>query len=96
MLEDEIEIPISYKLFQNYPNPFNPRTTIKYGIPERTFVELRIYDILGREVELLVNGEQEAGYYEIEFNATKLSSGIYLYRLQAGNFIQTKKMVLLR
>jgi len=95
-VEDESTVLSEYILMQNYPNPFNPRTTIKYGITERTYVELRIYDILGREVELLLNEEQEAGSYEINFNAVKLSSGIYFYQLQAGDFIQTKKMILLK
>jgi len=93
---NEITLPVSYSLSQNYPNPFNPSTTIRYGIPERTFVELWIYDILGREVELLVNKEQNAGYYKIDFNAAKLSSGIYLYQLKTGDFIQTNKMILLK
>jgi hypothetical protein len=83
-------------LFQNYPNPFNPKTTIKYGINERAFVELRIYDILGREVKLLVNEEQDLGYYELNFNAAELSSGVYLYQLKAGSFIETKKMLLIK
>ncbi|MGB5894535.1 MAG: T9SS type A sorting domain-containing protein, partial [Ignavibacteriaceae bacterium] len=89
-------VPAEFTLSQNYPNPFNPATTIKYGITERTFVELRIYDILGREVVLLVNEEQDAGYYKVIYNATKLASGIYFYRLQAGSFIKTKKMVLMK
>jgi C-terminal processing protease CtpA/Prc len=92
----EITLPLSYILHQNYPNPFNPSTTIKYGIPERTFVELRIYDIIGREVEMLVNEEQDAGYYDVSFKASALSSGVYLYHLRAGDFIETKKMVLMK
>ena len=86
----------TYILEQNYPNPFNPATTIKYGIPEQTFVELRVYDILGREVEFLVNEEQEAGYYELNFDGINLSSGVYFYQLKAGSFIETKKMTLLK
>ena len=89
-------IPNNIVLNQNYPNPFNPSTTIKYGIPARSFVEIRMYDILGREVEILVNEELDAGYYETDFNAAKFSSGIYLYQLKAGEFIQTKKMILLK
>jgi len=69
---------------------------MKYGIPERTFVELRIYDILGREVSLLVNEEQDAGYYEIKLNAVDLSSSIYSYQLKTDNIIETKKMLLLK
>jgi hypothetical protein len=90
------EIPVEYALEQNYPNPFNPSTTINYGISERSFVELRIYDILGREVELILNEEQDAGYYNIEFNANNLASGVYFYKLTAGEFIETEKMILMK
>ena len=93
---DILSIPFTYELHQNYPNPFNPNTTIKYEIPKRSFVELRVYDILGKEVTQVVNEEQEAGYYEINFNAANLSSGIYLCQLKAGSFIDTKKMILLK
>jgi len=89
-------VPDAYSLSQNYPNPFNPTTTINYGLKERSFVELKIYDILGREVALLINEEQDAGYYELNFNAASLASGIYLYQLNAGNFVETKKMVLMK
>ena len=86
----------NFSLTQNFPNPFNPITTIKYQIPELSFVTLIVYDILGREVKLLVNQEQDAGYYEFNFNASQLSSGVYLYQIKAGDFIQTKKMLLLK
>ena len=89
-------IPNAITLSQNYPNPFNPTTTIHYAIKERASVEIVLYDILGREVEVLVNEEQDAGYYKIDFNASRLASGIYFYRLQAGSFVETKKMVLLK
>jgi len=89
-------IPDRFKLEQNYPNPFNPTTTIIYGIRERTTVELKIFDVLGREVETIVNSEQDAGYYEVAFNASRLASGIYFYRLKAGSFVETKKMVLMK
>jgi hypothetical protein len=89
-------VPDEYSLAQNYPNPFNPTTTLVYGLRERTIVELKVYDVLGREIETIVNSEQEAGYYEMEFNANRLSSGVYFYRLRAGEFVKTKKMVLLR
>jgi hypothetical protein len=95
-VEEESSIFSEFELMQNYPNPFNPGTTIKYRISERKFVELRIYDILGREVDLLVNEEQDAGYYNIEFNAINLASGVYLYKLKAGDFTETKKMILLK
>ena len=95
-VENESTVLSEYVLMQNYPNPFNPSTTIKYGISERTFVELKIYDILGREVASVINEEKDAGYHEINFNASKLSSGVYLYQLKAGSFIETKKMILLK
>lgn len=95
-------LPVEYRLFQNFPNPFNPGTIIRYQIPEAGFVSLKVYDILGREVATLVNEEKTAGSYEVEFNTQQttfnkqLASGVYFYRLQAGNFIQTRKMVLIR
>ena len=96
--------PKEFKLEQNFPNPFNPITTIQYQIPaspksspkERTSVTLRIYDILGSEVATLVNEEKEAGYYEVNWNASNLASGVYIYRLQTGSFVSVKKMMLLR
>ena len=89
-------IPDSYKLNQNYPNPFNPTTNIEYTIPSESFVELKVYDVLGKEVSVLVSGQVNAGFYEIEFDATTLPSGIYFYKLQAGDFVETKKMVLVK
>ncbi len=90
----------SYELDQNYPNPFNPSTIINYQIPKSGFVTLKIYDILGRELETLVNKEQTAGKYKLSFNSSEkglsLPSGIYFYRIQAGNFMETKKMILLK
>ena len=86
----------NYSLSQNYPNPFNPITILQYTISTTQHVTLKIYDILGREIKTIVNEEKPAGEYEIEFDASYLSSGIYFYRLKAGNFIETKKMVLLR
>jgi hypothetical protein len=85
-----------YSLSNNYPNPFNPVTTISYQIPELSFVKLKVYDVLGNEVATLVNEENPSGSYEIEFNATGLPSGIYFYRLQAGSFVETKKMILMK
>jgi len=95
-VQNEITLPVSYTLHQNYPNPFNPSTTIQYGIKDRSLVELVLYDVLGRQVEVLVQEEQDAGYYKIHFNAGSLASGIYFYRLQAGSFVETKKMVLMK
>ena len=92
---------IFWKLEQNYPNPFNPSTTIKYQIPELSFVTLKIYDILGNEVITLVNEELAAGKHEVEFNShsgevRNLSSGVYFYQLQAASFLETKKMLLIK
>ncbi|AFH50661.1 Putative carboxypeptidase [Ignavibacterium album JCM 16511] len=93
-------IPSEFTLEQNYPNPFNPTTKIRYSIPNvgtgLALSTLKVYDILGNEVVTLVNEEKPAGYYEVEFNATELSSGVYFYRLQSDNFTQTKKMILMR
>jgi len=94
--EDLVEVPSSYNLFQNYPNPFNPSTKIKYTIPEDSFVKLAIYNMLGEEVATIVNATQKAGRYEVNFNASELSSGVYVYRIEAGNFISSKKLILLK
>ena len=85
-----------YVLEQNYPNPFNPSTTIKFGIPEKNNVVVKIYNSLGVEIATLVNEVREAGSYEIQFNANNFSSGIYYYKIIAGNFVETKKMILLK
>jgi hypothetical protein len=89
-------IPTEFSLLQNYPNPFNPQTTIKYLIPQKCFVSITVYDILGKEVSKLVNEEKLSGSYEVQFNGSKLSSGVYFYRLHAGNFFKTKKLMLLK
>ena len=86
----------NYILYQNYPNPFNPTTTIKYSIPNSDYVTLKIYNVLGKEITTLVNNNQSAGNYEINFDASNLTSGIYIYQLNAGNNIQIKRMVLLK
>ena len=91
-----VNIPNEYALGQNYPNPFNPITMIKYQLPANGFVSLKVYDVLGKEVATLVNEYKVAGYYDVEFNATNLSSGVYFYKLQAGNFVVTKKLLLTR
>ncbi|MFZ2322343.1 MAG: C25 family cysteine peptidase [Ignavibacteriaceae bacterium] len=93
---DESEIPGKYALDQNYPNPFNPSTTIKYQLPEDGLVTLKIYDVLGSEIATLVNEQKTAGKYEVNFDASSLSSGVYIYKIQAGNFISSKKMILLK
>jgi Secretion system C-terminal sorting domain len=89
-------IPDKFVLQQNYPNPFNPSTTISYSIPQSNLVQLNVYDILGSKIAVLVNKEQSVGNYKVEFNASNLTSGIYFYRLQSGNFADTKKLILLR
>ena len=89
-------IPSKFTLSQNYPNPFNPSTTISYQLSEITFVTLKVYDALGREVKKLVNKEQPAGNYNVNFEASKLSSGVYFYRITANDIVDTKKMLLLK
>ena len=86
----------NYYLSQNYPNPFNPSTVISYQLPVNSKVSLKIYDLLGREVATLVNEEQSAGWKEVEWNASNIASGIYFYKLQADNFIETKKMLVIK
>lgn len=103
---DEIEleiIPIKYELLQNYPNPFNPSTIITWQLPMDSHITLKVYDVLGNEIATLVNEEKNAGVYEVEFSASSISSGVYFYRIEAtpnrgqtGDFIQMKKMILLR
>lgn len=93
--DDEL-IAEKFELKQNYPNPFNPSTSIQYAITTRQFVTLKVYNILGDEVVTLVNEEKQSGIYEVTFNASNLSSGMYLYKLQTGSFVETKKMILLR
>lgn len=89
-------LPNEFSLNQNYPNPFNPSTVISYQLPVTADVTLKIYDILGNEVQILVNQKQEAGKHEVKFDASNLTTGIYFYSINAGNFSQTKKMILLR
>ena len=90
------KIPDRYELIQNYPNPFNPTTTINYSIAKESFVTIKVYDFLGREIKTLVNEEKPAGSYDVTFNANNLSSGIYFYAIKAGDFVQAKKMILLK
>jgi len=95
-IENKQEIIYKYNLEDNYPNPFNPSTKIQYSLKEKGFVSLKIYDVLGRIVKILVNKQQSEGNYEVVFDASNLSSGIYYYRIQAGNFRSVKKMLLLK
>ena len=92
----EEKFPRAFLLSQNYPEPFNPSTTIEYQIPINTFVSLEVYDALGRKVRTLVNERQSAGTHSVTFSASNLSSGVYFYRLSAGNFVQTKKLMLIK
>lgn len=95
-VENEFELPIEFSLEQNYPNPFNPSTNINFALPKTSEVSLVVYNLLGQQVANLVNGNLKAGNHSIRFNASALSSGIYIYRIQAGNFVQTKKMMLIK
>jgi hypothetical protein len=89
-------IPQSFSLSQNYPNPFNPTTKIEYAVPTMQKVILRLYDVLGREVRTLVNEQQSPGVYRVEVNAEGMASGVYFYRLEAGPFVQTRRMLVLK
>lgn len=95
-VENEESGVLSYNLDQNYPNPFNPSTRIQYSLEQAGNVSLRIYDMLGREIQTLVNENQNAGMHVVEFNAKNFASGVYLYRLEAGSFIQVRKMILMK
>ena len=94
--EEENIIPAQYELMQNYPNPFNPTTIIKYSIPQSQYVNLKVYDLLGREVISLIDEEVNAGSYEVELDGSSLTSGIYFYRLQSGTYSETKKLILMK
>ncbi|HSW54267.1 MAG TPA: T9SS type A sorting domain-containing protein [Ignavibacteriaceae bacterium] len=102
-VEDDLTMPVSFKLEQNYPNPFNPTTIIKFGVPVRSNVIIKIYDLLGSEVKTIANEEMDAGWYERTFNAAGLSSGVYIYRIEAAMlenqseiFVSIKKMLLIK
>jgi len=99
--ETQNNLPVDFSLSQNYPNPFNPSTSIKYAIGNRQFVTLKVYDVLGNEIKTLVDEEKPAGTYEVEFNShsgnvRNLTSGVYFYQIKAGDFVETKKMVLMK
>lgn len=87
---------VDFLLSNNNPNPFNPSTSIQYAVSSRQFVTLKVYDILGTEIATLVNQEKPAGNYEVNFNASNLSSGVYIFKMKAGDFVETRKMVLLK
>jgi len=93
---DGTGIPTEFNLYQNYPNPFNPSTTISFDLPNSEFVTLTVYDVLGKQVTSLVNEFKNAGRYSIRFDANRLSSGMYFYKISAGNFSQIKKFILMK
>ncbi|MBT8381660.1 MAG: M20/M25/M40 family metallo-hydrolase [Ignavibacteriaceae bacterium] len=93
---EEIQLPVEYSLEQNFPNPFNPTTTIRYSLPDDGYVKLIIYNLLGQEIISLVNADQKAGVYNVKFDASELASGIYIYRLKANNFSESKKILLVK
>jgi len=96
IVEVNVAAPVEFALEQNYPNPFNPSTLISYSIPQNSFVTLKVYDIIGNEVVTLVNQTQSAGKYDVRFDASKLSNGVYFYTIKADNFTSTKKMILMK
>jgi hypothetical protein len=89
-------LPKVFALSQNYPNPFNPSTTIKFDLPKDSRVSLKLFNIIGQEVITLVNEEQKAGYKSVEWNASNVASGVYFYRIHAGDFVESKKLILLK
>jgi hypothetical protein len=96
---EEVEVftqPLNFSISQNYPNPFNPNTIIKYEIPKTTNVKIDVFDMLGRIIDNIVNEEKSAGRYELEFDGSSLSSGVYYYRMQAGDFVSIRKMLMLK
>ncbi|MGB5288813.1 MAG: T9SS type A sorting domain-containing protein, partial [Ignavibacteriaceae bacterium] len=95
-VEDVSVVPDNYSISQNYPNPFNPSTTIKYSIPQASFVKIKVYNTLGQVIAELVNQEIQIGNHEVSFDARNLTSGIYFYRIEAGNFVETRKMILIK
>ena len=96
IVDDEISLLLTYSLFQNYPNPFNPSTTISYQLPEETFVTVKVFDILGNEITILVQEDKPTGVHEVTFDGSDLSSGIYLYQIDAGSFHLSRKMMLVK
>ncbi|TSA18769.1 T9SS C-terminal target domain-containing protein [bacterium] len=96
IVEKQSRVPVDFGLHQNYPNPFNPSTAIRYQIPIQTHVSLIVYDMLGREVSILVDAMQDPGYKTMQFDAGSLASGMYFYRLKTDSFVQTRKLLLLK
>ena len=94
--EGNPNLPTSFELAQNYPNPFNPTTKIEFALPQSSRVSLTVFNILGQTVDVLLDRDLPAGYHEVDWNAGRYASGVYFYRLQAGNFVETRKMLLLK
>ena len=92
----DVTAPVQFELSQNYPNPFNPSTTINFSIPQSSIVTLKVFNTLGQEVKTLVNQNMESGVHSISFDASELNSGIYFYRLDAGQFSEVRKMTLIK
>ena len=100
-IQETSKLPNKFVIHHNYPNPFNPVTTLRYDLPENSYVNVTVYDLLGKKVKTLVNTTQDAGFKSVIWNATNdygkpVSAGVYLYQIQAGEFVQTRKMVLLK
>jgi hypothetical protein len=95
-VSDRKNIPSAYSLEQNFPNPFNPSTKITFSLPQNSFVSLRVSNLIGLEVRSLISGMMSAGIHEVVFDASELYSGVYFYTLKAGNFVQTRKMILIK
>jgi hypothetical protein len=94
--QEIVEIPTSYSLSQNFPNPFNPTTTIQFSIPQAGLVNLTVYNILGEQIKTLIDEYRGIGSHTVQFDANSLSSGIYLYRMKARSFVETKKMIFIK
>jgi photosystem II stability/assembly factor-like uncharacterized protein len=94
--EPQVPLPNGFSLFQNYPNPFNPSTTIQYSFPHRSHITLTVFNTLGQQIATLVNGDIDPGYHEVKFDGSNLASGVYFYRLQAGDFVKTKRLMVLK
>ena len=89
-------VPQEFELFQNYPNPFNPNTTIKFSLPAKIYLTLSVYNIIGQKITEIFKGKMDEGYHEITFNASRLSSGVYFYKIESENFNSIKKMILMK
>jgi hypothetical protein len=96
IVQNKSGIPDRFEISQNYPNPFNPVTTINYQLPINCHLKLKVFDVLGKEIAVLINNNQTAGYYSVIFNGANLTSGVYLYRLETEFFSSTKKLILLK